>query len=497
MHGYGKSDNSIVPEKLSNKSVPTRAERAEGSGLAKSNSFQQNRCRTQGRENLQNALERIRQAANRDKRQKFTSLWHHVYHVDRLREEYFNLKRKSAAGVDGQTWEQYGENLEDNLETLSCQLQRGSYRAKPVKRVFFPKPDGRKRPIGIPAIEDKIAQRSAASVLQAIYETDFQGFSYGFRPGRGAHEALDALTVGITGRKVNWVLDADIRGYFDTIDRKWLIKFIEHRIADRRVIRQIKKWLNAGVLEEGKQIQVDEGTPQGGSLSPIMANVYLHYVFDLWAIHWRKHHAQGNMIMVRYADDIVVGFQHKSDAEQFRMELEQRFQKFNLELNAEKTRLIEFGRFASERRKSRGEGKPETFDFLGFTHICSKTRAGKFVVLRRPNKKRIRAKLREIKCILRIQLHAPVPNVGKWLNSVVNGWYRYYGVPLTFDVLCTFRRQVAWLWFRTLQRRSQKSRMTWRRMHPLINHWLPRPRIMHPYPWKRFCVRTQGKSPVQ
>jgi RNA-directed DNA polymerase len=497
MHEHGKSDSSIVPKKLSNKSVSMLAERVEVSGLAKSNSLQQNRCRTQCRESLQSALERIRQAAIRDRRQKFTSLWHHVYDVERLREEYYNLKRKSAVGVDGQSWQEYGENLEDNIRRLSSQLQHGSYRAKPVKRVFIPKSDGRERPIGIPAIEDKIIQRSAASVLQTIYEVDFKGYSYGFRPGRGAHDALDALAVGITERKVDWVLDADIRGYFDTIDHEWLVKFIEHRVADRRVIRHIKKWLNAGVLEEGKRVRVDEGTPQGGSISPVLANIYLHYVFDLWAANWRKHRAHGDVIMVRYADDMLVGFQYKSDAERFRLELEQRFQKFNLELNAEKTRLIEFGRFAAERRRSRGEGKPETFDFLGFTHICSKMRTGRFVVLRRPMKKRIRAKLKEIKRILRMYLHAPIAQVGQWLRAVLNGWYRYYGVPLTFEVMGTFRRQVAWLWFRTLRRRSQKSRMTWRRMHLLINCWLPRPRIMHPYPWDRLRVKTQGRSPVQ
>jgi group II intron reverse transcriptase/maturase len=384
--------------------------------------------------------------------------------------------------MDGQTWRQYGKELEDHLQDLSARLRRGAYRAKPVKRVYIPKPDGRQRPIGIPALEDKIVQRSTTEVLSAIYETDFKGFSYGFRPRRSAHDALNALSVGITRKKVSWVLDADIRGFFDTIDHGWLMKFVEHRIADQRVLRHVKKWLNAGVLEGGQRKRMEEGTPQGGSISPLLANIYLHYAFDLWADHWRGTRANGDVIIVRYADDIVVGFQNQSDAERFREELRERFRRFNLELNADKTRLIEFGRFATERRQKRGDGKPETFDFLGFTHICGKTRRGRYVVLRQTIRKRRVAKLKEIRDQLRRRLHWPVWEVGQWLRSVLQGYYRYYAVPRNYPALQAFHYEVRRLWYRSLRRRSQKTRVTWKRMSILVERWLPRPRILHPYP---------------
>lgn len=487
MYEHRKSDNPIVPEKLLNNGCDASqpAERVEGRGLTKGNSFQQTRCRTQSRESLQSALERIRQAAAGDKKLRFTSLWHHVYNIERLREEYYNIKRQASAGVDDQTWQEYGQDLEGNLQDLSSRLRRGAYRARPVKRVYIPKPDGRKRPIGITTIEDKIVQRATTTILNAVYEADFKGLSYGFRPGRGAHNALDAVTVGILKRKVDWVLDADICGFFDTIDHKWLVKFIEHRIGDQRVIRHIKKWLNAGVLEEGRRLQTKEGTPQGGSISPLLANIYLHYVFDLWANQWRKH-ARGHMIMVRYADDIIAGFQYKSDAMRFRNDLRDRFSRFNLELHTQKTRLIQFGRFAAERRAEKGEGKPETFDFLGFTHICAKSSKGKFLLLRLPMRKRVQAKLREIKDQLKIRRYTSISEMGRWLHSVVSGWYRYYAVPNTSRYLGKFRRRVAWLWLRSLRRRSQRSRMTWRRMYKLMAIWLPQPRIMHPYPQARL-----------
>jgi len=490
MHERGKSDSPIVPEKLLNKDggkTPS-AERAEGRRLTKGNSFQPNRCRAQDRENLQSALKRIRQAAAGDEKLRFTSLWHHVYDIDRLREEYYNIKRQASPGVDEQTWQEYGRRLEDNLQDLSGRLNRGAYRAKPVKRAYIPKPDGRQRPIGITTIEDKIVQRATTTVLNAIYEVDFKGFSYGFRPKRSAHNALDALTVGLLKRKVDWVFDADISGFFDAIDHKWLIKFIEHRIGDQRVVRHIKKWLNAGVLEEGQHLQMKEGTPQGGSISPLLANIYLHYVFDLWAEQWRHRYACGHMIMVRYADDIVAGFQYQSDAIWFQRDLQARFRKFNLELHAEKTRLIQFGRFAAERRAARGKGKPETFDFLGFTHICAKSSKGTFLLLRLPMRKRVQAKLKEIKEQLKLRRYTSIPEMGRWLHSVISGWYRYYAVPNTSRYLGKFRRRVAWLWFRALRRRSQRSRMTWRRMYKLIATWLPQPRIMHPYPQARLHV---------
>jgi len=499
MNGRGKSDRPIVPKKPANKGegAPSPAERVEGRGLAKGNPWRQTRDRTQRRAYLQQALGRIRQAASKDRKQRFTSLWRHVCRIDHLREEYFNLKPGSAPGVDGVTWRGYGEDLERHLQGLSDRLQRGAYHAKPVKRAYIPKADGRQRPIGMPTLEDKVVQRAATTVLQAVYEADFKGFSYGFRSKRSAHWALDALAIGITERKVNWILDADIRGFFDAIDHGWMVKFVEHRIADRRVTRHIKKWLNAGVLEDGKRIRVQEGTPQGGSISPLLANIYLHYAFDLWADLWRRRQARGDVIIVRYADDIVMGFQHREDAEQFLRELRERFRRFNLELHADKTRLIEFGRYAAERRSARGDGKPETFDFLGFTHICSETSKGKFLVYRRPLKKRMRAKLKEIKDQLRLRRFTPVVEMGRWLRSVIVGWYRYYAVPFTYHSLESFRRRVSWLWYRTLRRRSQRSRMTWRRMHRLIARWLPAPRIMHPYPWDRLRVMTQGRSPVR
>ena len=333
-------------------------------------------------EDLQSALERIRQVACRDKELRFTSLWHHVTNIDRLRQAYFGLKRNAAPGVDGLTWQQYGESLEENLQDLSARLKRGAYRAKPVRRAYIPKADGRQRPLGVTALEDKIVQRSTVQVLNAIYETDFLGFSYGFRPGRSPHHALDALYVGIMRKRVNWVLDADVCGFFDAIDHKWLLKFIEHRIADPRVISHLKKWLKAGIVEDGKRTEIESGTPQGGSVSPVLANVYLHYVFDLWADQWRRRHARGDVIIVRFADDFTVGFEFREDAERFLADLRDRFHTFHLELHPDKTRLIEFGRYAARDRKRRGEGKPESFDFLGFTHTCDRTRNGRFIVLR-------------------------------------------------------------------------------------------------------------------
>ena len=448
-------------------------------------------------EDLPNAVERIRQAASRDKRLQFTTLWHHVYNVEHLRKGYFSLKRNAAPGVDGETWRHYAENLEENLRDLAARLKRGAYRAKPVKRSYIPKPDGRQRPLGVTALEDKIVQRTMVEVLNGIYETDFLGFSYGFRPRRSPHDALNALYGGIMTKRVGWVLDADIRGYFGAIDHEWLMKFIKHRIADKRVLRHIKKWLNAGVLEEGAWACSEDGVPQGGSISPLLANVYLHYVFDLWTVQWRARHASGDVIVVRFCDDFVVGFQYREDAERFLAELRERFWKFNLELHQGKTRLIEFGRFAVQNRKGRGEGKPETFDFLGFTHICGKTRNGKYTVLRHSVNKRIRAKLMELKTELKRRLHHPVPAVGKWLRVVLLGHYRYYGIPGNTRKLEAFSYQVSRLWYKTLLRRSQRHKLNWERMNRLIDRWLPRPRIVQPYPDLGRYVTTRGRSPVR
>ena len=458
--------------------------------MAEGNSHQQTRHRTQNRGRLQQALERVRQAALKDKELQLTTLWHHVYDVDRLREAYFRLKRDAAAGVDGETWEHYGKDLESHLEDLSGRLKRGAYRAKPVRRGYVPKTDGRRRPIGVPTLEDKIVQRSASEVIGSVFEADFQGFSYGFRPGRSQHNALDALTVGIKRRKVNWILDADIRSYFDTINWEWLLKFVEHRIVDQRVLRHVKKWLNAGVLEDGKRIVVEEGTPQGGSISPLLSNIYLHHAFDLWAAAWRRKLASGDMVIVRYADDIVLGFEHRDDAERFLEELGQRFAKFNLELHPEKTRLIEFGRFAADNRKRRRQGKPETFDFLGFTHICGKTRKGTFQVLRQPIRKRQHQKLKDIKLELRRRLHHSVPETGAWLRAVLLGYYNYFAVPDNHRPLWSFRNEVKKLWRAALRRRSHKTDMTWERMKRLARQWLPFHYVRHPYPEVRLCVST-------
>ena len=448
-------------------------------------------------ENLPNAMERIRQAASRDKRLRFTTLWHHVYNIEHLRKAYLGLKRNAAPGVDGETWRHYGENLEANLQDLADRLKRGAYRAKPVRRSFIPKPDGRQRPLGVTVLEDKIAQRATVEVLNAIYETDFLGFSYGFRPGRKPHDALNALYGAIMTRKVGWVLDADIRGYFDAISHEWLVKFVEHRIADKRVLRHIKKWLNAGVLEKDAVTHDEEGVPQGGSISPLLANIYLHYVFDLWADQWRRKHAGGDVIIVRFCDDFVVGFQYRKDADRFLADLRGRFLRFSLELHKDKTRLIEFGRFAAQNRKRQGKGRPETFDFLGFTHICGKTENGKFTVLRHSIGKRIRAKLMELKIELRRRLHHPLPVVAKWLRVVLLGHYRYYGLPGNSRKLQSFYFHVGRLWYKTLLRRSQRHRLNWERMNRLINRWLPRPRIYHPYPDLSMYVTTRGRSPVR
>jgi group II intron reverse transcriptase/maturase len=422
---------------------------------------------------------------------RFTALLHHVYDRSRLRAAFLALKKDAAPGVDGETWRHYEQTLDANLQDLSERLQRGAYRAKPVRRAYIPKTDGRQRPLGVPVLEDKIVQRATVDVMNAIYETDFLGFSYGFRPGRKQHDALDALYVGLLTKKVNWVLDLDIRAFFDTIDHGWLVKFLEHRIADRRVVRLIQKWLNAGVLEEGQRTRVEDGTPQGGSVSPLLANIYLHYVFDLWVQAWRQKRARGEVIVVRYADDIVLGFQDRLDAERFRTELVERFRQFHLEVHPEKTRLLEFGRFAAASRQRRGLGKPETFDFLGFTHICGQQRrTGRFTVLRQTIRKRLQAKLQEVKAELRRRLHQPLREQGAWLRSVVGGHIRYYGVPMNGSALFTFRGCVGRLWWRTLRRRSQRTRLTWQRMQRHLDHWLPPARVCHPYPLHRFGVTT-------
>jgi group II intron reverse transcriptase/maturase len=443
---------------------------------------------------MQTALDGIRQTAAGKPGARFPTLMHHIYQVDRLRAAYMACKRDAAAGVDGQTWKGYGKDLEANLRDLSDRLGRGGYRPQPVKRAYIDKIDGSKRGLGVPALEDKIVQRATVEVLNAIYERDFLGFSYGFRPGKSAHNALDAVAVGVEIRKVSWILDADIAKFFDTIEHDWLIRFIEHRVADARVVRLIKKWLHAGVLEDG-QVKVSElGTVQGGSISPLLANVYLHYALDEWVEHWRQHKARGDVIIVRYADDWVAGFQHRSDAERFKREVAQRLQEHGLKLHENKTRLIEFGRFANERRSRRGQGKAETFDFLGFTHCCGQTRKGKFIVLRLTAAKRMRAKLQAIGKELRRRLTRPTDEQGEYLRAVVSGHNRYFGVPRNAKRLHTFRFRVSRLWHKALCRRGHKRPIKWQRMSALIKRWLPTPRICHPHPNQRLIVRPKARA---
>ena len=496
MHECGKSDSPVVPAKLPNNTGLPVAEVVEERGLAKGNAASKTRPGLRAGMSASSALDRVRRVAQNDREARFTALLHHV-DVDRLRAAYGALNPRAATGVDGVTWRAYGQDLEENLRELHGRVHRGSYRPRPSRRAYIPKADGRLRPLGIAALEDKILQRAVVEVLNAIYETDFVGFSYGFRSGRSPHNALDALAVGIARRKVNWVLDADLRDFFTSLDHGWLQKFLEHRIADRRMLRLLGKWLKAGVIENGIWSETVQGTPQGASASPLLANVYLHYVFDLWADQWRRQHAHGDVILVRYADDYIAGFEHEDDARRFLADLRDRLATFCLELAPEKTRLIEFGRYAAERRNARGLDKPETFGFLGFTHICAKTRNGRFLLKRITNSKRMRAKQHQVKDELKRRRHHPIPEQGQWLASVVRGHLAYYAVPGNRDAVAAFRSQVTRDWHEALRRRSQRSRLDWTRMNRIATRWLPPAKIMHPYPEKRFDARTQGRSPVR
>lgn len=498
MNERGKSDSPVVPAKLLNKAVPVgvAAEVVEERGLAKGNTNNPTRPGHRAGSGVSSGLDRVREAARKDRNARFTVLLHHV-DVDRLRLAYWAIRPQAAPGVDGVTWRTYGQDLEASLRDLCDRVHSGAYRASPSRRVFIPKPDGRQRPLGIATLEDKIVQRAVVEVLNAIYEVDFLGFSYGFRPGRSPHDALDALTVGIERKKVNWVLDADIRDFFTSLDHGWLQKFLEHRIADKRILRLIRKWVNAGVIEDGAWSATEVGTPQGASVSPLLANVYLNYVLDRWVRQWRRRHARGEVIIVRFADDFVAGFEHQADAQQFLTDLRERFLKFGLELHPDKTRLIEFGRHAARRRKARGEGKPETFDFLGFTHFCGKRKDGRFWVKRKTITKRMRAKLSEINIELKRRRHLPIPEQGKWLGAVVRGHIAYYAVPGNTDAVAAFRTQAGRHWYRALKRRSQRNRLNWKRMHRYTTRWLPPARVKHPFPAARFDACTRGRSPVR
>jgi RNA-directed DNA polymerase len=488
MHEPEKSDTVVIAVKPTNNAERSAAELVEPRTGTKGNANQQSTRRAQDRESVSQALERVRLAARRGKKEKFTSLLHHA-DPEMLRASFYALKRDAAPGVDGMTWDTYEQDLDHRIEDLHTRVQSGAYRAQPSRRSYIPKEDGTKRPLAVTALEDKIVQRAVAAVLNEIYEADFLGFSYGFRPGRGQHDALDALYVGISSKKVSFILDADIRSFFTEVSQEWVVRFLEHRIGDKRILRLIQKWLRAGVLEDEVVTIEEKGTGQGSVISPLLANVYLHYVFDLWAERWRRREATGDVIMVRYADDIVVGFQHEDEARRFWEAMRERLRTFSLSLHPEKTRLIEFGRFAARNRELRGLGKPETFKFLGFVFICGKSRRGAFQLRRKSRGDRMSAKLREIKEALRKRMHVPIPEVGRWLAQVVAGYFAYHAVPTNSAALYAFRYHVAVLWHRQLCRRSQRAYVVWERMAKLADEFLPKPRILHPWPSVRFAVR--------
>src|SRR3954453_23291408 len=488
MNDPEKSDFGIVAVKPTNKAGRPVAEWVERRPGTKGNAQQQRMHRTQGRARMSQSLDRVRTAARLRKKDRFTALFHHIT-VDTLRAAFDALRRKAAPGVDGMTWQDDEAELERRLIDLHIRVQRGAYRPQPSRRTYIPKADGSQRPLAIAALDDKIVQGATVIVLNAIYEGDFCGFSYGFRPGRGPHDALDALCVAIDHRKVNWIIDADIQNFFGAVSQQWLVRFMEHRIGDKRIIRLIQKWLRAGILEDGVVTVDDKGTGQGSVISPLLGNIYLHYCFDLWAERWRRREARGDMIVVRYADDLVIGFEHEGDARRFLDAMRDRLEEFALSLHPDKTRLIEFGRFAANDRKLRGLGKPETFTFLGFTFICGRSRRGNFQLQRKTRRDRMRGKLRDIKAELRRRMHQPIPEQGKWLRQVVAGHFAYYAVPSNSRALSAFRHYVTDLWRRTLRRRSEKGGFTWERMTKLVADWLPPARILHPWPDDRFDVR--------
>jgi RNA-directed DNA polymerase len=485
MYAAEGSDPGVVPMNQPNKGGKPQEEAGEGRPGIKENIAQSTTRPTQSGASVSHGLSGVRRRARERKQEKFTALLHHLT-IDLLRESYFALQRKAAPGVDGETWQQYGTGLEGRLTDLHGRVHRGAYRAKPSRRVYIAKADGRQRPLGIAALEDKVVQQAVVTILNQIYEGDFKGFSYGFRPERSPHKALDALYVGLVRGKVNWVLDADIRSFFDRMSHEWTSQFVQHRVADHRILRLIQKWLKAGVLEEGEWKETEVGTPQGAVISPLLANLYLHYVFDLWVEAWRKKVARGQVVVVRYADDLVVGFQNKADAERFLKEFRERLAKFGLELHPEKTRLLEFGRFAAVDRRKRGEKKPETFTFLGFVHQCGTSPRGLFVVWRQTANKRMVAKLKQIKQTLRRRMHEPLDQVGTWLRGVAQGYYQYHAVPGNLRAMNAFRHRLRGLWRSTLRHRSQRPNASWASIGPLFDRWLPPPRVLHPYPDKRF-----------
>jgi len=485
-----ESDAGMVPKK-SAKTWVTPVESMEGRAAAEGKSVARNTSPTQRGIDVLTALQRIGQRAKERPKEKWTNLLTHV-RAPLLAEAYQRLRRDAAAGVDAVTWAGYGDRLDERLHDLEDRIHRGSYHPQPVRRVYIPKGDGRDRPLGIPALEDKVVQQAVRMVMEPIYEAEFLGFSYGFRPGRSPHDALDALAVAIdrSEGRVRWVLDADIRSFFDTIDHGWMQRFIEHRIGDTRLVRLLMKWMRAGVMEDGKLRETQAGTPQGGLVSPLLANVYLHYALDLWVTSWRKKQARGAVYLVRYADDFVMGFEVEQDAHAMHSALIERLAKFGLELHPEKTRVLQFGRYAREDRARRGLPKPETFDFLGFTHIAGVSRNGRFQLQRHTSRKKRRARLARLKEACRRRRHDAVMDQHRWLTSVLRGHYRYYGVPTNSRALEQFRFRVERTWHRSLQRRSQRgcwssaAQDAFRQRHPL-----PSPTIQHPWPSQRFAAR--------
>jgi RNA-directed DNA polymerase len=458
--------------------------------LTKRNSEQPAVTATQRAGQTMNGLDRIRQAAKNDKTVRFNNLLHHVT-TSLLFNAYYALKRKAKSGVDGETWQSYGaSNLSEKLKDLHVKIQSGRYKPKPSKRIWIEKEDGKLRPIGISCLEDKIVQQALVMVLQEIYETEFKGFSYGFRPKKSQHQALDAVYIMLTTRRVNWILDADIKGCYDNINHEWLIKFLQARIADKRVIELVVKMLRAGIMDEGQKHPTEMGLAQGSVASPFFANIFLHYVLDLWADQWRKTQAKGECFIIRYADDFILGFQHKEDAEKMHAELAGRLEQFGLNLHETKTQLIEFGRFAEERRHAEKLGKPKVFNFLGFTHCCSKRRLdGAYTVKRITIKSKMRKKIREVREILYKNRARPVREQAKWIKGVVQGHFNYYGVPGNTHALKQFRTQINVVWFKALRRRSQKAvKLTWQKMKIIIAATMPKVRITHPYPSQRFGV---------
>jgi group II intron reverse transcriptase/maturase len=497
MHAGEESDEDIVPMKWSNNEGSLSAETVEGRSSPEENGGQATAVRTQRRGPASSRLEAVRRTARHDRKVRFTALLHHIT-IDLLRQSYIALKRDAAPGIDGVTWRSYGENLEAKLKDLHDRIHKGGYRARPAKRTYIPKADGTQRPLSVWCLEDKIVQHAVVTVLEAIYEADFVGFSYGFRPGRSQHDALDALHAGILRRRVNWVLDADIRAFFDAMAHTWILRFLEHRIADKRILRLIAKWLKVGVIEDGRITRGERGAPQGAVISPILANVYLHYVYDLWVHQWRRTKATGDVIVVRYADDTIVGFEHEHEARQFLHDLQERMGLFDLSLHPEKTRLIRFGRHAIRQRAERGEGKPEVFDFLGFTHYCTRSRKwGSFVIGRKTIKKRMLRTLEAIKVELRKRMHDAVAKTGAWVWQMLNGHLNYFAVPGNDKSLWWFCNEVRWRWLKSLKRRSETARLDWDRFVRITNRFFPPIRVRHPQPCHRFDATIRGKSPVR